>query len=177
MDAKALRESFPDAIPLPAEFCALCDWVSTNGYPISEFFELREHDDETIRLWFGSKDAIGHLAQFGAGPDGSLYCVWRSPSGRMAIVHMGSEGQNNFVLASTSIDFLRLLAIGYDEIGFADLDSSPMREDADANVNPRFQQWVSSTFKVTVPVTGSEIVQPARAENDDFQKWVNDHIG
>ena len=92
MDANHLAQSFPPSIPLPRELRSLCDWVRDNGYPISGYFELREHDDETLRCWFGSDKAIGQLAQFGAGPDGSLYCIWRQEDGRMPIVHMGSEG-------------------------------------------------------------------------------------
>ena len=177
MNRDSLAASFPEGIELPSEFRVLCDWVSENGYPISGYFELREHDDETIRLWFGSDAAVGSLAQFGAGPDGSLYCLWRSCDGRLPIVHMGSEGQDNFVLASTPTDFLRLLAIGYDEIGYADLDAPPFVEDAGQTINPLFQQWVTETFDVSIPQSGSEITDPAQASHDDFQKWIDPRCG
>ena len=91
----------------------------------------------------------------------------------MPIVQMGSEGQNNFVLASDAVGFLRLLAIGYDEIGFADLLSPP---DGD-EVNPAFQEWVSKTFKVSIPETGNEITRHAQEAHDDFQKWINPRCG
>lgn len=173
MDADALAKSFPASISLPDEFRSLCDWVAANGYPISGFFELREHDDETIRLWFGSEKAIGHLAQFGSGPDGSLYCIWRQEDGRSPFVHMGSEGQNNFVFATDALDFLGLLAIGYDELGFDDLSSPPAGE----RVSRRFQSWVSSTFNDSIPRTGCEITERAQRAHDDFQEWVNSRCG
>ena len=140
-----------------------------NGYPISGYFELSSHEDETIRLWFGSDKAVGHLAQFGSGPDGSLYCIWRQEDGRTPFVHMGSEGQNNIVLASDALGFLRLLAVGYDEIGFVDLSSPPENKE---EVNPAFQTWVTSTFNVTIPLTGQEITRPAQETHDDFEKWI-----
>jgi len=173
MDADKLAASLPQAIPIPAELRRLCDWLEEHGYPVSGGFEIREHDDETIRCWFGTDKAVGSLGQFGAGPDGSLYCVWRDPNGKSPIVHMGSEGQNNFVLASNAIDFLRLLAIGYDEIGFDDLSNPPSTDDA----NPAFQDWVSSTFTVSIPRIGIEITEPAQASHSDFQKWIDARCG
>jgi hypothetical protein len=177
MDAQSLAESFPPGFELPPEFRSLCTWVEVNGYPISGYFELCEHDDETIRCWFGSDAAVGELAQFGSGPDGSLYCLWRCSDGRAPIVHMGSEGENNIVLASSPVDFLRLLAVGYDEIGFADLDAPPVEDEDDPTVNVIFQRWVAGTFNTTVPKTGSEIVAPAQASHDDFQSWLERRCG
>ncbi len=159
MDANALAGSFPSSIPFPPELLLLCHWVCSHGYPISGFFQLCEHDEEILQIWFGTDQAVGHLAQFGSGPDGSLYCIWRQPDGRMPVVHMGSEGQNNFVLAANAVDFLRLLALGYDEIGFDDLRSPPVGE----RMNPSFKAWVSETFKVAIPEIGAEITEPAHA--------------
>jgi len=173
MDANALAKSFPASIPLPAEFRALCAWLKGNGYPISGYFELCKHSDKTIRLVFGTDKAVGHLAQFGSGPDGSLYCIWRQEDNRLPIVHMGSEGQNNFVLASDAVGFLRLLAIGYDEMWFDDLSSPAAGE----QVNRAFQAWVSETFNVAIPDTGSEITGPAQEAHDNFQEWINARCG
>lgn len=173
MNAQESAESFPASIPLPRELRALCDWLETNGYPISGAFELRKHEVETICLWFGSERAVGHLAQFGAGSDGCLYCIWRQGDGRSPIVHMGSEGQDNVVLASDALGFLRLLAIGYEDIGDADFSSPPEPDCA----NPAFQAWVSETYGVTIPKTGSEITLTAQETHGDFQSWITPAAG
>jgi hypothetical protein len=177
MNADDLATSFPSTIKLPEAFRALCDWVTANGYPISGFFELRKHDDETLRCWFGTDAAVGHLAQFGAGADGSLYCLWRSPDGQFPIVHMGSEGDHNLVLAPTPVDFLRLLAMGYGELGFADFDSPPSEEEEPDNINKDFQRWVTSTFDTTIPRVGASIVLPTDRKHRDFQEWINARCG
>ncbi len=169
MSPNKLASSFPLGIELPKELKKLCEWNEVNGYPISGGFELRQHDDKTIQCWFGTAKPIGFLAQFGAGPDGSLYCIWKH-NGDFLIVHMGSEGQNNFVLASNPVDFLRLLAIGYDEIGFADLSLPPENED---EINPSFQDWVSINFNVPIPKTGNEITGPLQGISDNFQSWID----
>lgn len=177
MNADALAATFPSTIELPPEIRALCDWVASNGYPISGYFELRDHDDETLRCWFGSDAAIGDLAQFGAGADGSLYCVWRSPDGHQPIVHLGSEGDAIYVLAPTPTEFLRLLAVGYGEIGFADLESPPSEEDEPENINAAFQQWVSDTFDVAIPAIGADIVAPEDGKHARLQSWINERCG
>lgn len=177
MDADTIAAAFPSTIQCPSEIRALCDWTTANGYPISGYFELREHDDETLRCWFGTEQAIGDLAQFGAGADGSLYCVWRSPEGSFPVVHLGSEGDAIYVLAPSAVDFLRLLAIGYDEIGFADLASPPTDEDCEENVNPKFQAWVTETFAVSLPETGAEIVVLDSPKHTTLQEWINERCG
>ncbi len=174
MDGELLAAAMPEGFELPAEFRELCKWVARHGYPISGYFELRTHSDDTIRDWFGSQKPLGHLAQFGAGSDGSLYCLWRCEDDRMPIVHLGSEGDHCIVLASTPLDFLRLLAIGYDEIGFADLTAPPSVQDAGETVNPEFQKWVETRFLTTIPSTGVEIVDPAQARERNFQKWIQE---
>lgn len=177
MDADTISAAFPSTIPFPPAIRAVCDWTTTNGYPISGCFELRDHDDDTLRCWFGTERAIGYLAQFGAGADGSLYCVWRSPDGSFPVVHLGSEGDSIYVLAPSPLDFLRLLAIGYDEIGFADLASPPTEEDREENVNPAFQNWVTETYSVSLPETGAEIVELDAPKHAAPQEWINERCG
>jgi len=148
----------------------LCEWTERNGYPISGYFELRADDGEAIYWWFRSHAADDRLAQFGAGADGSLYCIWRQEDGREPIVHMGSEGDALKVVAGSMKEFITLLAVGYGEIGFEDL-SAPPGEAKDAN--PNFQCWVEETFGVTIPTTGQGIVGRATRDHDDFEAFVS----
>lgn len=166
---EAIQNGFPGSIEFPPELERLCDWRSENGYPISGYFELRADDGEAIYWWFRSHAADDRLAQFGAGPDGSLYCIWTQDDGRQPIVHMGSEGGSLMVLASGMKEFIQLLAIGYGEIGFEDLSAPPENP---SDRNPLFQRWVEETFDLTVPRSGQEIVERAAREHDDFIAFV-----
>lgn len=175
MDADLIRRHFPSTIPFPAELAQLCQWHTENGDPISGDFRLDEDEYGFIARWFGSDEdrelqpVEDRFGLFGAGPDGSLYAIWLQDDGRSPIVHMGSEGQKNLVLAANMLDFVRLLAIGYAEIGFSEYYWEPQPE----GINPRFQQWVTETFKVTIPVAGAAIIIPAQQEHDDFQAWID----
>ena len=76
------------------------------------------------------------------------------------------------MLASDATDFLRLLAIGYDEIGFDDLSSPTEGEE----LNPVFQAWVK-TFNVSIPSVGNAITEPAQKAHDNFQEWIKPRCG
>lgn len=165
----AIQKGFPPSISFPPELGLLCEWTEQNGYPISGYFELRADDGDAIYWWFRSHAADDRLAQFGAGPDGSLYCIWRQVDGREPIVHMGSEGDALTVLAGSMKEFITLLAVGYGEIGFEDLSVPPEAQD---DVNPRFQRWVEETFAVAIPMTGQAIVNRAIHDHDDFESFV-----
>jgi hypothetical protein len=150
----------------------LCGWHDAHGPRISGFFRLEGDSYQSIENWSGTESVVDRFGVFGKDPDGSMYSVWRQDDGRCPIVQMGSEGQNNFVLAGDMIDFIRLLAVGYDEIRLADLASPGTPE----YVNKPFRAWVSQMFHVPIPETGIEIVAPARAAHEDFQAWIDDVI-
>jgi hypothetical protein len=160
---------FPSVIPFPEELRSLILWNEKHGYPISGGFKLREHDDQSVVLWFGSDRALGRLGIFGAGPDGSMYALWLQDNGHCRVVHLGSEGQNLFVLARDMREFLVLLAVGYFEIGFEDLSQPPDAE----GVNPRFRKWVASQLSCVIPATGDQIVRTAQSTSENFEKWVH----
>ncbi len=165
----SIKAGFPSTITFPEDLGLLCDWVEKNGYPISGYFELRADDDEAIYWWFRSHAADNRLAQFGAGADGSLYCIWKQEDGREPVVHMGSEGDALTVLGGSMKEFITLLAIGYGEIGYEDLSAPPSHKEC---INPRFQKWVAEAFKVDIPATGQGIVDSARNSHEDFEAFV-----
>ncbi|MEM7558614.1 MAG: hypothetical protein AAF394_05790 [Planctomycetota bacterium] len=81
------------------------------------------------------------------------------------------------MLAPSALEFLRLLAIGYDEIGFADLASPPTDDDRQEYVNPTFQAWVSETYGVSLPETGAEIVELDSQKHAALRDWVHERCG
>jgi len=168
MALSLIEAHFPSGIAVPAELRALCMWHGANGYPISGGFELRASDDEVLVHWFGCHAADDRLGVFGAGPDGSLFALWRQDDGECRVVHLGSEGQNNFVLARSFVEFLQLLAVGYNELGFDNLQGPPEAE----GINPAFRAWVTRTFSVIVPSRGQALVSEARAASQDFDAWI-----
>lgn len=126
MDIIKLKRSFPLTIPFPVEINALCEWINDHSYPVSGCFELRTDDYGAITSWFGNDEASDKFAVFGASSDGGLYCLWNY-EGTFPIVYLDSEGEGNRVLAKDIKNFIRLLMIGYEEVGIDDLDVPPKK--------------------------------------------------
>ncbi|AXA92821.1 hypothetical protein DPH57_17705 [Massilia sp. YMA4] len=156
---------------MPAKLRALCDYLDATDYPISGWMRLRPEGD-ALGAWFGPEsDAWRALAGFGSGPDGSIMAFWLYDGREISaapIVHLGSEGNALHILADNLDDFLRLFAIGYNELGFDDLSQPPDEPESAAGL----RQWLESSFSVIPPEVGIDIVRYAQARHPDFESWV-----
>ena len=141
---------------------------------------------ENLKYWFGQEyeELEQRLCVFAqSGGDGSECALWLNDKGEVKIVHMGSGSGSilTCVLGDNPIDFLRLLAIGYDEICWDEDYPYPPNESPNSEryvkPNTEFQNWVTQTFGVEIPKTALEIVKhPARMDTesseDEFFNWI-----
>src|ERR1700687_192543 len=110
-----------------------------------------------------------------------MSAIWLDEHAQQRIVHLGSGSGSllTCVLAESPIDFLRLLAIGYDEICWNEAFSeTPNASSTGLLVHPNleFQRWAKQPFSVTIPQTATEIVlhpsEMGHAESEDrFCRW------
>ena len=162
-----------------------CAKQTDNDRPGGTIIEFAAEGNVNVKYWFRSEDPeiINRLCVFArTGKDGSMAAFWLDDDGKQVIVHLGSGSGSTLccVLAENPIDFLRLLAIGYDEICWNENFAQPPNTDTDFVVhpNPKYQEWVRDTFSVTIPQTALEIVQhpcemcDPNAE-DRFTQWLN----
>jgi hypothetical protein len=141
-----------------------------------------------LRYWFKTTDpqVMSRLCVFAkSGGDGSMAAFWLADDGTQKIVHLGSgSGSVTLcVLADDAVDFLRLLAIGYDEICWGNAYSQPPNVNGEFLVEPNlpFRDWVVDTFHTNIPDRAIEIVRhPASMDdehsNDVFWQWVRKHV-
>lgn len=195
----------PVSMSLPDEFLALFDWMETNGffmrsaaYPgdllgllgteeqvqagrvtailfrVSTSEQARENGQD----WFGEvvPNIEERLVPFArTGGDGSYVAFWLDDDGNRRIVHLGSEGRVCRI-GQTPLDFLRLLAIGYDEVSGDCLDA-PGEPPAGHALNAAYRNWLIESYGVTIPATASEILGTipdvlAEKSDDPFWCWV-----
>ena len=158
------------------------------GTDISFFAGEPESSDLGLSYWFYGKECEldaeikNRLCVFASsGKDGSMCALWLDDAGETKIVHMGSGSGSTMtcVLTRNGLDFLRLLAIGYDEICWSEAFSSPPNSDEDelfVHPNEPFKQWVRERFKTTIPQTALEIATPADMDDDEprdeFLIWI-----
>lgn len=114
-----------------------------------------------------------------SGKDGSLCALWLNEKNETKIVHLGTGSGSMLygVIAENAVDFLRLLAIGYDEICWEGELKAPPRENTP---NIPFQNWVRTNFDAEIPRTGAEIVTYPLQEpnvNDPFLNWLDKVVG
>ncbi|HYE72231.1 MAG TPA: SMI1/KNR4 family protein, partial [Blastocatellia bacterium] len=152
-----------------------------------EFFAQGNAD---LKYWFGHErpDVLNRLCVFAqTGADGSVAALWLDEDGKQKIVHMGSGSGSALVcvLADDPIDFLRLVAIGYDEICWSEeFEYPPNSGQAGSEIfvhpNVAYQNWVKETFSVSIPEKAIEIVKyPSEMgdanSSDPFCRWVEKH--
>jgi hypothetical protein len=145
-----------------------------------------------MKYWFGHErpEVLNRVCVFArTGREGSMAAFWIDGGGDQKIVHLGSGSGSTLVcvLAHDPIDFLRLLAIGYDEICWESEYSQPPNTSLEAgqpfvHPNVEYQDWVRKTFSVTIPETGAEIVKHLANMGDEksedaFWRWVRANIG
>jgi hypothetical protein len=161
-------------------------WTDTER-PGGTIIEFAAEGNVNLHYWFGHDrpeilDRLCVFAQTGA--DGSMAAFWIDDDGKQRIVHLGSGSGSTLVcvLADDPVDFLRLLAIGYDEVCWDEQFANPPNEpiekvDLIVHPNIRFREWVMRTFSVTIPSTALQIIRhPAKMGDakspDPFWQWV-----
>jgi hypothetical protein len=161
-------------------------WTDTER-PGGTNIEFFAEGNGNLKYWFGHDrpEVLSRLCVFAkTGAEGSMAALWLDPHGEQQIVHLGSGSGSVMVciLARDPVDFLRLLAIGYDEICWGEEFSMPPSAHAAGgslvvHPNDKYQKWVQATFGVSIPRTGKEIVKHpdemgVANSQDPFNKWV-----
>jgi len=162
--------------------------ATETGRPGGTDIRFAAEPDPGLQYWFGkeSPEITNRLCVFAkTGWDGSMAAFWLADDGSQKIVHLGSGSGSTTVcvLADDAVDFLRLLAIGYDEICWGEFFFAPPSADGFIiEPNHAFVEWVTSTFGVTIPPCGAEIVKHRAAmedadSKDVFWQWVKLQAG
>lgn len=194
-----LENVLPQGMFIPQELKLLYEWIEDKGFyvddengkrigllcPVNEFagtFIEFSHFEKDTCFWFDQDNDAEFMSRFCAfaySPDGSIIGLWKSESSELKVVHIGSGSGSTVlcILADNMIGFLRLLAVGYSELGWEEtFPNPPDKNDPDFNENILFQNWVMDTFKVDIPKTALEIIpHPAimedEASDDKFFTW------
>ncbi|HTJ03536.1 MAG TPA: hypothetical protein VL492_12160 [Methylovirgula sp.] len=207
-----MRASFPPGLSLPAEFETLFTWMEATGFVhdftkrSGRYASLYPSDESGTgtslvtftpvdRTWAegwtgGNAAASACLAPLlRTGGDGSYAAIWKDDVGQQRFVHLGSGSGSTMLctLVDNPVDFLRLVAIGYEELCWPEVfhltpeaayDENHDEDDPPYQRPVQFREWVERTFKVSVPETAAELVRKTaemRADetsDDPFFLWI-----
>ncbi|CAM3316197.1 SMI1/KNR4 family protein [Stackebrandtia soli] len=201
---RQLTEVLGPGMAVPEELDRLYGWIETHatvtdhegflsgfldvpddsGYATN--IEFRADGTDCLEHWFGTDDraVLDRVCVFAqTGGDGSMAALWIDDDGRQRIVHMGSGSGSTAVcvLGETPLDFLRLVAIGYDELCWSREWSGPPTFDEIDGETPRdpdcaYRRWLLAEFDTTIPERALDLVTLAEMEDEDpsdpFARWL-----
>ncbi len=203
-----MKESFPKNIPMPPEIEAMFLWLEEKGfihtylnseerfanlYPEDQidqgiaFAQFIPVERDSTKYYTGNDDPIvnDRLALFvKVDKCGDRAGIWQDEDGSLKYVYVGAHGEPGCILTDNVVDFLRLLAIGYDNVALSNFNKTAIEdymeyqdEGSPLPIEPiEFREWVEKTFAVKVPKYGNEIVKflPSMVEETDpnpFLQW------
>lgn len=179
-----LTPRLPAGVTLPEPLTRAWAWMEAQGfgftnehgyfltpYPGRSQLGVVFSPNESLTGWFEpgepGHDDLVPLCEIAG--DGSCCALWND-AGTTRFAALGSDG-DTFLLADSAVDFLRLIAIGYDEIGFADAVTEPPYEEESVEAHAPFRAWVEQEFGVEVPEHWRTF------EPDPFKAWVAERKG
>jgi hypothetical protein len=175
-----ILKGFPKTIKPPVELERLVNWANANEHKLGGSFELfADEENKCLEYWANTDCLNNNFAQFGIGPSGAPTGIWKDDEGKESIVYLYDEERYGVVVADSFLNYLRILAIGYDDVHVScDLDIQEFnklceREDLNQGHNPEFKAWLEKEFDTTVPATGNEVFIQ---EKDKFNLWLDKTI-
>lgn len=187
--AERLAARLPEGVDLPAPLVRALQTMEAQGWTGigadgEPFATPYESDAQLGAVFSGSVSTEGWLDQDAsdawrllplAETDGSggFAALWFAPSGGSRFVLLSSEGGEPQRLADDSVDFLRLIAIGYDELHSWVWDAPVYVDEEDeddensAAAHAQFRAWVEGEFNVEVPESWSV------TDDDEFSEWLS----
>ncbi len=169
---EAFKKNFPPNIKVPDLLLRLLEFQNQVEDWYSGYFELADSGHKSLFAWFADDETTAsQFIHFGHNADGSLYCFWLY-NGRSIdsapIVFLGSEGQDNAVLANNLGEFFALLAEGYDELGFP----HGRLEKIETEANLKFREWLRKEFAITPLADAEKLIVEAQAAHPSLEKWI-----
>jgi hypothetical protein len=169
-----IKKGFPATIPIPDGLEKFCAWYAANEALPGGDFELFADDGEAITHWSRIPDLHPYFVQFGSTGNGSMIGIWQPKAGKQIYMHLSADEGWGTELADNFVDFMRLLAIGYETLGYfseltiQELNKLAENEDLNQGFNPAFKTWVETEFRTTVPTTSLAF----KREGTPFNDWI-----
>jgi hypothetical protein len=167
--ANKIKQTFPTEVRFPIELEMFCNWVDENGYEsILTDFELHGFPNSMTNYFENGQKLEKYIGEFGHSGDGGIFAIWQTENDQK-VVHLGSEGNNWFIVANNFVEFLKILAIGYPYLADDNLQKPP----TESSQNDNFKKWVETTFSLTVPNSAKKLVNKT---DKTFTKWLFDNL-
>lgn len=174
VDVEAFRANFPGR-NVPALLLRVLEHQNASNDFYSGRFELVV--DTADACFDGDAEAASRFVVFGQAGTGSEYAFWfHGPErdvARAPIAYLASEGEGSCVLAGTFEDFLKLLAVGWDEPG------CELAEPMPSPALRAFRGWLKKECGIAlgssqkkIEVEAEAIIREAQEGHPDLGEWI-----
>ncbi len=168
-------KNFPRGVEPPLALLKLLEYQNSVRDFYSGHFELTgDGQKETLASFDGDEQAAAQFILFGRDSDGSSYGYWLHGGralDKAPIVFLGSEGGGT-VLANTLEEFLALLVVGQDELGFNVLSGFEIEEPEDPSEELlAFRVWLQEELGIKKPRDPNAVVARAKKRHPDLDAW------
>lgn len=158
------------------ELKALLAFEEEHTLSYSGYFRIQASGQDEIDGWFAEGDARRRrLFVFGANVDGSWYALWRFPDLSLSdspVVYIDSEDNGSYVLSHSPREFIGLLCLGVDELGWSVREAGWPTQTQTVD-STKFRAWASATLGILPIENPEQYVLEARASHPDFETWLN----
>lgn len=182
--AENFRKNFPAGVEVPESLIILLEYQELRA-------ELVRERNYSGHFWLHDKfyelppwvplEIASYFIHFGFDADGSVYSFWLYKDfhiEKAPIVFTGCTWAGNTILANSLKEFLELLSLGVDELGYA--VHYPQKWLSGISHSPdtiHFRNWLETTIGISMPSDPLKIVSDAKDSHPDFGKWIEERTG
>ena len=165
-----VKKGFPANIHFPTFIEKIIAWeeAQTDRTWLGGRFEMNTIGHAYVESFIDKEEIQQLFAPFGHTGDNYPYCIWQQEDGRQPVVFFGQTSGAK-VIAKDIESFFVLVALGYQEVGYEDLTTTP---DNELYMNENFQAWIQETLQITLPINGKAIEDEAVQTFGNLDAWL-----
>lgn len=177
MDKTSFIKNFPQGKVIPNTLWKLFEYQENNKSGYSGYFQLYDRFGE---LPF-SDILFPYFAFFGLDANGSRYGFWLYTDFILSdapVIFFDFEGVRCTLIANSFVDFLSLLSLGVEELGYAIQEDSDWSNPQIFNENTlKFRHWLNTELQILPPEDPHGIISNARKAHPDLTLWLEAKTG
>ncbi len=172
MDEISFIKNFPSNKEVPNALLKLFRYQESVKDNYSGSFYL----DDT--LWDApfADELRPYFVLFGSDVSGSMYAFWLYhdfPLESAPVVYLEFEGERNAILTNSLNEFLSILGLGVDELGYYIDDPEWRNHIIPDSTNLRFREWLKTELNIEVLSDPKQMIENARENHPNLNTWIN----
>ncbi len=177
MEREGIEKAFGERA-VPEVLLQLCEFDEAKDGSFSGDFELSDTAPDYVDAWFQGDEALtSHFIGFGIDGAQSPFALWLKDDTVTAenapVVFLDGEFEGTRVLASNIKDFLGLLALNVDGLGYVEDWNLAAANKSTKKAPLAYRAWLKENVGIEAPADPVNAVRLARARHPDVKAWIS----